>query len=75
MRDVVESIENWAAERNLNQRSGRTQGEVTEDRGLTIGYRDNLERRVTKNSISFWAGELHGGQYGKIHWQGEGQRL
>ena len=51
-------------ERNWNQRSGRTSGEVTENRGLTIEYRDNPERRVTKKSSSFWAGELQGGQYG-----------
>ena len=69
------SIKDLADERNRNQRSGRTGGEVTEDRGLTIGYRVNPERRVTKKSSSFWAGELQGGQYREIHRQGGGQRL
>ena len=30
---------------------GRTGGEVTEDRGLTIGHRNNPKRRVTKRTV------------------------
>ena len=54
---------------------GRTGGEVTDDGGLTIGYRDNTERRVTEKSSRFWAGELQGGEFGEIYWQGGGQSL
>ena len=63
----MRSIKNLLAERNRNQRSRRTGGEVTEDRGLTIGHRDNPERRVTEKSSSFWTGELQGGQHGEIY--------
>ena len=59
----------------VGQTPGRKRGEVTEDRGLTIGHRDKLERRVTEKSSSFWAGELQGGQYGEIHRPGQGQRV
>ena len=65
----MQSIKNLLTERNRNQRSRRTCGEVTKDkgltigyRGLTIGYRDNPERRVTEKSSSFCARELQGGQ-------------
>ena len=61
------SIKNLLAERNRNQRSRKTCGEVTEDRGFTIGHRDNPERRVTEKSSSFWAGELQGVQHRKIY--------
>ena len=53
----------------------KTCGKVTEDRGFTIGHRDNLERRVTEKSSSFWVAELQGGQHGEIYRLGGGQRL
>ena len=58
MRDDVESVENLAAEKNGNQRTGRNSGEVTEDREPAIGYRDNTERRVTEKSSRLRAGLL-----------------
>ena len=56
-----------SVERNWNKRSRRTGGEVTEDRGFTIGHSDNLERRVAEKSSNFWAGELQGGQHREIY--------
>ena len=44
MRDVVQSIKDLAAERNLNQRTWRTGGKVTEDKGLARGHGDNPKR-------------------------------
>ena len=61
MKQVVWSIKNLLTERNRYQRSRRTFGEVTENSGFTVGYRENPERRLTEKRSSFWAGELQGG--------------
>ena len=47
VRQVVHSIKNLSTERNRNQRLRETCGEVTKDRGFTVGHSENLERKVT----------------------------